>query len=47
MMMESKKRVYTDEEIQKLLAAADGRFRVVFLLLAATGMKIGAIAELN
>jgi hypothetical protein len=33
---EQEGRVYTDEEIQKLLAAADERFRVVFLLLAAT-----------
>jgi site-specific recombinase XerD len=39
-------RAYTDEEIQKLLAAADERFRVVFLLLAATGMRIGGVAEL-
>jgi integrase len=43
---EQEDRAYTDEEIQKLLAAADERFKVVFLLLAATGMRIGAIAEL-
>jgi integrase len=40
-------RAYTDEEIQKLLAASDERFRVVFLLLAATGMRIAAVAELK
>jgi integrase len=43
---EQEDRAYTDEEIQKLLAAADERFKVVFLLLAAIGMRIGAIAEL-
>lgn len=40
-------RAYTDEEIHRLLQASDERFRVVFLLLAATGMRMGAIPDLR
>jgi len=38
-----KDRKYEYEEIQKLLEIADDRFRTVILLLASTGMRIGAI----
>jgi integrase len=37
------KRPYTREEIQKMLAIADLRMRMVILLLASTGMGIGAL----
>lgn len=37
---------YTTEVIQQLLAKADERTRVVVLLLASTGMRIGAIPGL-
>lgn len=40
-------RGYSDEEIHRLLQASDERFRVVFLLLAATDMRIGAIPDLK
>ena len=36
-------RAYTHEEIGKMLEVADERMRVVVLLLASTGMRIGAI----
>ena len=38
-----KDRPYTYEEIQRLLDIADGRMRAIILLLASTGMRIGAI----
>jgi integrase len=40
-------RCYTYEEIAKLLEAADERFKVVILLMASTGMRIGAIPGLE
>jgi integrase len=42
-----KDRSYRYEEIQKLLEIADERMRVVILLLASTGMRIGAIPDLR
>jgi integrase len=42
-----KDRAYTTEEIQKLLTKADERVRVIILLLASTGMRIGAIPSLK
>ncbi|HEY6668218.1 MAG TPA: tyrosine-type recombinase/integrase [Candidatus Nitrosopolaris sp.] len=40
-------RAYTNEEIQRLLLKADERMRVVILLLASTGLRIGAIPGLQ
>jgi hypothetical protein len=40
-------RCYTHEEIAKLLAASDERFRVCILLMASTGMRVGAIPDLQ
>ena len=40
-------RAYTHQEISKMLEIADERMRVVILLLASTGMRIGAIPELR
>ncbi len=42
-----KDREYEHEEIQKLLEIADERMRVVILLSASTGMRIGAIPDLR
>src|SRR3954453_10847126 len=42
-----KDRAYTREEIQQLLAKADERTKVVILLLASTGMRIGAVPDLK
>jgi integrase len=42
-----KDRAYTTEEIQQLLIKADERTRVLILLLASTGMRIGAISGLK
>jgi integrase len=42
-----KDRAYTTEEIQQLLAKADERMRVVILLLASTGVRVGAIPDLR
>ena len=38
---------YTDEQIQSLITAADPRMRCVVLLLASTGMRIGAVPSLT
>jgi integrase len=43
----NKDRSYKHEEILKLLEFADERMRVVILLLASTGMRIGAIPSLR
>ncbi|MDP9305891.1 MAG: site-specific integrase [Thermoproteota archaeon] len=43
----SKDRGYTHEEIQKILVFCDQRIRTVFLLLASTGMRIGAMHTLK
>jgi integrase len=40
-------RAYTHQEISKMLEIADERMRAVILLLASTGMRIGAIPELR
>jgi integrase len=40
-------RAYTTEEIQQILLKADERMRVIILLLASTGMRIGAIPSLK
>ncbi len=40
-------RAYTHEEIQKLLNVCDLRMRMVILLLASTGMRIGALPTLK
>jgi integrase len=42
-----KDRGYTHEEISKMLEITDERMRVVILLLASTGMRIGAIPSLR
>lgn len=42
-----KDRAYSAEEIQKLLDIVDDRFRAVILLLASTGMRVGAISSLK
>ena len=42
-----KDRAYTHEKISKLLEIADERMRAVILLLASTGMRIGAIPDLR
>jgi integrase len=42
-----KDRAYTTEEIKKLLDYADIRSKAVVLLLASTGMRIGALSELK
>ena len=42
-----KDRAYTHEEIGKMLEIADERMRAVILLLASTGMRIGAIPSLK
>jgi integrase len=40
-------RAYTHEEIAKLLEIADERSRVIILLLASSGMRVGAISSLK
>ena len=42
-----KDRVYTLQEISKMLEIADSRLRVVILLLVSSGMRIGAISQLK
>ena len=42
-----KDRAYTHEEILRLLEGADERMKVVILLLASTGMRIGALPSLK
>ncbi|MGB8161961.1 MAG: hypothetical protein WCE92_03645, partial [Nitrososphaeraceae archaeon] len=42
-----KDRKYEHEEIQRLLDVADERMRAVILLLASTGMRVGAIPALR
>lgn len=40
-------RAYTHEEIQQLLQSCDNRMRVIVLLMASTGMRMGALSELK
>jgi integrase len=40
-------RAYTHEEIQQMLLNCDERSRVVILLMASTGMRIGALSSLQ
>jgi integrase len=40
-------RGYTTEEIAKMLQGADERLRALILLLACTGMRIGALADMK
>jgi integrase len=40
-------RAYTRKEIGRLIKESDVRFRTIFLLLASTGMRIGAVNQLN
>jgi len=42
-----KDRAYTHEEISKLLSIADDRMKVVILLMASSGIRIGAIPDLR
>lgn len=42
-----KDRAYTHEEIERLLEIADERIRVIILLMASTGMRIGALPDLR
>lgn len=42
-----KDRAYTHEEISRLLEIADERIRVIILLMASTGIRIGAIPDLR
>jgi integrase len=47
MMKVSRDRAYTHEEIGKMLAIADERMKVVILLLASTGIRIGSIPNIK
>ena len=40
-------RAYTHEEIQNILEFSDQRIRTAFLILASTGMRIGALHSLR
>ena len=40
-------RAYTHEEIQKILEFGDQRIRTMFLILASTGMRIGALQSIR
>jgi integrase len=40
-------RAYTHNEIQKILVFCDQRIRIAFLLLASTGIRIGALQVLK
>jgi integrase len=42
-----KDRGYTDKEIQKILDFSDQRSKTAFLLLASTGMRIGALQSIK
>jgi integrase len=42
-----KDRAYTTQEVQQILTKCDERIRVVVLLLASTGMRIGAVSDLK
>lgn len=42
-----KDRAYTHQEISKLLEITDDRMRAVILLLASSGLRIGAISSLR
>jgi integrase len=40
-------RAYTHEEIQRILLNCDERTRIIVLLLASTGMRIGAVSDIR
>ena len=42
-----KDRAYTHEVIKKLIDAADIRVKIIILLMASTGMRVGAVAVSN
>lgn len=46
-MRANKDRAYTDKEISKLLAIADERMKVVILLMASSGSRMGALPALR
>ena len=43
----NKDKAYSHEQIHSLLDIADDRFRVIILLMASTGIRVGAIPELR
>jgi integrase len=43
----NKDRAYTHEEIKTLVDSADMRMKVILLLMASSGMRIGAIPDLK
>ena len=43
----SRDRAYTDKEIKTLLDSADLRMKVILLLMASSGIRIGAIPDLK
>jgi integrase len=43
----SRDRAYTDKEIKTLVDSADLRMKVILLLMASSGMRIGAIPDLK
>ena len=40
-----KDRAYTHEVIKKLIDAADIRVKIIILLMASTGMRVGAVSN--
>jgi integrase len=43
----SRDRAYTDKEIKTLVDSADLRMKLILLLMASSGMRIGAIPDLK
>jgi len=42
-----KDRTYTHEVIKKLIDAADIRVKIIILLMASTGMRVGAVSNIQ
>src|SRR5262245_21888003 len=42
----SKQRYFTEEQLKRIIETADGQYRVLFAVLAGTGMRIGEAAGL-
>lgn len=42
-----KDRAYTHEVIKKLIDAADIRVKIIILLMASTGMRVGAVSNIQ